>query len=164
VAELKVAREKPFSKTIQKAVERTVGQLSAEEKDLILQEMVGRRLEKLDVYYNDDIKMTKPLVRLDQEFSEKKSWGDRPSRGDAPRGKGGDRFRGGERSFGGPKRGKPAFGKGKPQFGKGEGKPQFGKPEGKPHFSKGEGKPAFGKGKPFSGPKKKGPEVRSPQQ
>ncbi|MBM3383224.1 MAG: DEAD/DEAH box helicase [Betaproteobacteria bacterium] len=164
VAELKVAREKPFSKTIQKAVERTVGQLSAEEKDLILQEMVGRRLEKLDVYYNDDIKMTKPLVRLDQDFSEKRSWGDRLSRGDAPRGKGGDRFRGGERSFGGPKRGKPAFGQGKPKFGQGEGKPQFGKPEGKPHFSKGEGKPHFGKAKPFSEPKKKGSEIRSPQQ
>jgi hypothetical protein len=167
VAELKVAREKPFSKTIQKAVERTVGQLSAEEKDLILQEMVGRRLEKLDVYYNDDIKMNKPLVSFDDNFKEKRSWGDRPSRGDSPRGKGGDRFRKGENSRGGFKHGKPKFGEGRPaKFG--EGKPKFG--EGKPKFGGGQskfgqGKPAkFGQGKPFAGGKKKdSSEIRNPQ-
>lgn len=140
LGELRTPREKPFSKTIEKAIERTLTSLSEEEKNLILREVVGRRLSKLDVYYNDDIVMQKPLVRLDGEFKEKREWRDRDS---GPRGK--SRDSGSSKgNFGRGKSSRPPFKGGKPFHGK---KAEGGKPF---HGNKSEG------GKPFHGNKSEG--------
>jgi ATP-dependent RNA helicase DeaD len=177
LSELKAVREKASSKTIEKAVDKTLLSLSSEEKELILREMLSRRLEKLDVYYNDDIVVHKPLVRLDVEFNDKPSWKDRGGSG-APR-----RDRG---SFGAPRsdrgssgaprsdRGGPGAPRsdrggdrgekfGKPRFGKGNNASSSGKPErffqgkksegGKPFAQPGKFSGA-GNGKPVPAPKK----------
>ena len=134
--------------------------------------MLSRRLEKLDVYYNDDIVVHKPLVRLDVEFNDKPSWKDRGGSG-APR-----RDRG---SFGAPRSDRGSFGAprsdrgssaaprsdrggpgaprsdrggdrgekfGKPRFGKGNNASSSGKPERFFQGKKSEG------GKPFAQPGK----------
>lgn len=69
--ELKLPRSKASSKTIDKAVERQFNALSSEEKEAILREMLTRHLEKLDVYYHDDVICQRPLVRLNGDFNER---------------------------------------------------------------------------------------------
>jgi ATP-dependent RNA helicase DeaD len=75
--ELKATREKGVSKTIEKAVERQLASLETEDKDKILKEMITRYLEKLNVYYHDDMICHKPLVRLDGAEIEKPSFRDK---------------------------------------------------------------------------------------
>ncbi|MEN9826244.1 MAG: Cold-shock DEAD-box protein [Pseudomonadota bacterium] len=58
------------SKTISKALERTLSLLSSEEKDAMLQEILARQLEKLEVYYHDDLICHKPIVRLNGDGGE----------------------------------------------------------------------------------------------
>jgi ATP-dependent RNA helicase DeaD len=135
LAEMKIAREKPAAKTVEKAVERTLAALSAEEKEQILREMLTRRLEKLDVYYNDDIVVHKPIVRLDEGgFKERPSWKDRKG-GGAGAGGGDGRGPRGDKKHRGQDHGKPKFGKGK--FGGGQGKfPKAGQDKPFPAFKK----------------------------
>jgi len=154
LSELKDVREKPASKTVLKAVDRTLATLSGEEKDAILREMMSRRLEKLDVYYNDDIVVHKPLVNLKGDFKER-SWKDRGNSG-------GSRDRG-------DRNGKPKFGN-KFSRGGGSGKPgKFAGPGAGGGFGKSKGnfsdkKPGGFKGKPFSSGEKHSDSRGSAQQ
>lgn len=75
--ELKSTREKGVSKTIEKAIDRQLASLESEDKDKILREMISRYLEKLNVYYHDDMICHKPLVHLNGNESEKFSFKDR---------------------------------------------------------------------------------------
>jgi len=124
--ELKEPRTANVSKTIEKAVERQFASMSAEDKDLILKEMLNRYLEKLNVYYHDDMICHKPLVRLDGREDDKPSFRDR------------DRDRRGAGSFGGGSRARSN----RPSQGGFKGKPKpksqsDWKPAGKPgHFAK----------------------------
>ena len=86
-----------MSKTIEKAVERQFASMSAEDKDLILKEMFNRYLEKLNVYYHDDMICHKPLVRLNGREDEKPSFRDRDRDRDRDR-RGAGSFGGGPRS------------------------------------------------------------------
>lgn len=75
-------RTKTLSKTIEKVIQRQLADLSVEDKDLILKEMFANSLEKLNVYYHDDMVCQKPLVRLNgEDRPERSSRGDRWSRG-----------------------------------------------------------------------------------
>jgi ATP-dependent RNA helicase DeaD len=133
--DLREPRGKSVSKTIEKAVEKNFTALSVDEKDAILKEMLTRSLEKLNVYYHDDMICHKPLVRLNAPELEKKP----RFSGDSKR----PDFKKSGR-FGKPARGDFKF---KPKSdAKPQGKP-FGKPQGKPL-----GKPL---GKPQGKPKAK---------
>lgn len=105
------------SKTIAKALERTLSLLSGEEKEAMLQELLARQLEKLDVYYHDDLVCHKPIVRLDSHGGDKFSDKERRFSGarrdfserDGRKGRGG--FKSGQKFNGPGKFSKPAFGK-----------------------------------------------------
>lgn len=148
--ELRTPREKPFSKTIDKALERTLASVSEEEKNLILREVLGRRLMKLDVYYNDDIVVHKPLVSFDGEFKERREWKSSGKKGSSQEsGRSNGRFgRGGKPS-------RPFGGEGKSFQGKrseGGGNPFQGK--------RSEGRPG---GKPFQGKRPEGAQAFAPR-
>lgn len=99
---LKVSSEKNHSKTIVKAVERNISNLQPEEKDSLLREFLARKLESLDVYYNDEFIAHKPFVRIgfDGKFRDSEEGSGRASRSGRP-----------QRDFKGS--GKPRFGDGK---------------------------------------------------
>ncbi|MEY2987388.1 MAG: ATP-dependent helicase DeaD [Pseudomonadota bacterium] len=124
---LKQSSEKNHSKTISKAVERNISSLEPEEKDVLLREFLARKLESLDVYYNDEFIVHKPFVRIgfESKFRERGEDGsERASRNGRP-----------SRNF------------------KGTGKPKFG--ESKFPRSGGKFKGKGGSGQPaFSGPRK----------
>lgn len=111
VNQLKDSQNKKPSKTIEKAVERTFSEMSAEDKDLLLKEMFARHLDKLNVYYNDDMVCHKPLVRLGASAPKEREFDSRRERfgrgNQKPRGE----FRGSEK----PAR-KPFKGAGKGPF------------------------------------------------
>lgn len=115
---LKSSSEKNHSKTIAKAVERNISALDPDEKDSLLREFLARKLESLDVYYNDEFIVNKPFVRIgfDRPFRERHgdgqsdgaSWRGRPQRGgrgagqsrfSRPRGKGKEQAASGQSPF-----------------------------------------------------------------
>lgn len=121
---LKLSSEKNHSKTISKAVDRNISSLQPDEKDVLLREFLARKLESLDVYYNDEFIVHKPFVRIgfEPKFRERGEEGSgRSSRSGRP-----------QRSFKGS--GKPRFGDGKFPRSGGRFKGQGGAP-GQPSYS-----------------------------
>ena len=74
---LKEPRNKSVSKTIEKVVERSLSSLTADEKEAVLKELITRSMEKLNVYYHDDMVCHKPLVRLNGSWESEKPSRDR---------------------------------------------------------------------------------------
>jgi len=132
---LKLSSEKNHSKTISKAVERNISSLQPDEKDVLLREFLARKLESLDVYYNDEFIVHKPFVRIGSE----------------------PKFRDrGEEGFGrAPRSGRPqrSFkGSGKPRFGDGKFARSGGKFKGQ---GAGAGQPSYSRSQKNSGKKNK---------